>query len=55
MIKKFDEVKLLCSKLTIRSLTIIGNPVVEEATNGIKKVLSYIVILERKSCIDSHI
>ena len=38
MIKSFNDIKLLCSKLTIRSLTIIGNPVTEETTNGIKKV-----------------
>ena len=38
MIKNFTEIKLLCSKLTIRSLTITGNPVTEESTNGIKKV-----------------
>ena len=38
MIKNFNDIKLLCSKLTIKSLNVIANPVVEESTNGLKKV-----------------
>eukprot|EP00828_Plagiopyla_frontata_P016847 TRINITY_DN2203_c0_g1_i2.p1 TRINITY_DN2203_c0_g1~~TRINITY_DN2203_c0_g1_i2.p1 ORF type:complete len:395 (-),score=106.09 TRINITY_DN2203_c0_g1_i2:41-1225(-) len=41
MIKNFNDIKLLCSKLTIKSLNVIANPVVEESTNGLKKDILY--------------